>query len=203
MVEDVNGYFLMGSINWKYIVKVWPLFSAKSTAMKHYVKQAKRDFDSNLYTLHIKINDLSLEDSPETITEQVIETAEYLKTETNNVVVSTIIARGEKYREKGKRLSTLLNEVCNEKEITIINHSNINPKRNLNWSKLHCNNYYRSVFVRNIRSFFSDSIWREEWPNSSNIDSSPSLEISDGNVDFSDSVANRFRDIRKLQQNQN
>ena len=100
--------------------------------MKHYVKQAKRDFDPNLYTLHIKINDLSLEDSPETITEQVIETAEYLKTETNNVAVSTIIARGEKYREKGERLSTLLNEVCNEKEITIINHSNINPKRNLN-----------------------------------------------------------------------
>ena len=55
---------------------------------------------------------LSLEDSRETI---VIETTEYLKTETNNVVVSDIIARGDKYKKKSKRLSTLLNEICNEK----------------------------------------------------------------------------------------
>ena len=69
----------------------------------------------------------SLEDSLERV-ERVTETAEYLKTKTNNEVVSNIIARGDKYKQKRGRLSTLLNEACNEKQITIINHSNTNPK---------------------------------------------------------------------------
>ena len=85
--------------------------------------------------------------------ERVNETSEYLKNEASNVTVSNIKARGDKYKEKGERLSTLLNKVCNEKQITIINHSNINPKRHLNRRKLHCNNYGRSDFVRNNRIF--------------------------------------------------
>ena len=58
-------------------------------------------------------------------------------------------------------------------------------------------NYGRSVFVRNIRKFLNDSTWREERHNSGNIDSSPSLEISDDNFAISHSVADKLRDIRK------
>ena len=58
-------------------------------------------------------------------------------------------------------------------------------------------NYGRSVFVRNIWKFLNDSTWREERHNSGNIDSSPSLEISDDNFGISDSVADKFRHIRK------
>ena len=45
--------------------------------------------DLSLYILHIGTNDLSLEESAETIVELVIETTEYLKTQKSNVVVST------------------------------------------------------------------------------------------------------------------
>ena len=44
--------------------------------------------DLSLYILHIGTNDLSLEESAETIVELVIETTEYLKTQKSNVVVS-------------------------------------------------------------------------------------------------------------------
>ena len=64
-----------------------------------------------------------------------------------------------------------------KKQITIINHSNISPKRHLNRSKLQFNNFGRSVFVKNIRNFLSDAIRQEEQQNSGNIDSSPSSEI--------------------------
>lgn len=45
-------------------------------------------------------NDLSLDDSPETMVKQLIETAQCLKTRTNNVLVSNILARGDKYKGK-------------------------------------------------------------------------------------------------------
>ena len=44
--------------------------------------------DLSLYILHIGTNDLSLEESAETIVELVIETTEYLKTQKSNFVVS-------------------------------------------------------------------------------------------------------------------
>lgn len=49
----------------------------------------------------------------------------------------------------------------------------------------------------NIREFLNNSIWREEQHDSANIDSSPSLKISDDNFAFADSVANELRDIWK------
>ena len=79
----------------------------------------------------------------------------------------------------------------------MINHSNINPKRLLNQIKLHFNIYSRSFFVRNIRNFLNNFIWRKKRHNSGKIDSSPSLEISDDNLGFTDGVANKFRGIRK------
>ena len=68
------------------------------------------------------------------------------------------IPRGNKYKEKGEILSKVINEARNKENIPVINHNNINPKRNLNRSKLHFNNYVNSVFVRNIRNFLSNLI---------------------------------------------
>ena len=68
-------------------------------------------------------------------------------------------------------LSTLFNEVCNEKQMAITIPGSI--ERHLNRSKLHFNNYGISVFVRNFRNFLNYLIRREERHNSGNINSSP------------------------------
>ena len=47
---------------------------------------------------------------------------------------------------------------CREEKFPVINHNNINPKRHLNQSKLHFNNYDNSIFVKNI-NFLSNLIW--------------------------------------------
>ena len=71
----------------------------------------------------------------------------------NKIIISNIAPRGGKYKEKGKILSKVINEACHKENIPMINHSNINPKRYLNRSKLHFCNYGNSVFVKNIRFF--------------------------------------------------
>ena len=64
MVKDVDGYLLTGFINRKFIVKVRPFSSAKTIDMEDYRKATKRDSNSDLYTLHVGTNDLSLDDTP-------------------------------------------------------------------------------------------------------------------------------------------
>ena len=58
MVKDVDGYLLTGSINRKFIVKVRPFSSAKTIDMEDYTKPTKRDFNPDLYILHVGTNDL-------------------------------------------------------------------------------------------------------------------------------------------------
>ena len=79
-------------------------------------------------------------------------------TEKNKIIISNIVPRGDKYKEKGEILSKVTNEACHEENIPVINHNNINPKRHLNRSKLHFNNYGNSIFVKNIRNFLSNLI---------------------------------------------
>ena len=135
-----------------------PFSSAETIDMEDYTKPTKRDFNPDLYIIHIGTNDLSLDDTPEVISSRIIDTAKSLMTEKNKVVISNIVPRGDKYKEKGEILSKVLNEACSKENIPVINHNNINPKRHLNRSKLHFNNYGNSIFVKNIRNFLSNLI---------------------------------------------
>ena len=158
MVKDVDGYLLTGSINGNFIVKVRPFSSAKTIDMEDYTKPTKRDFNPDLYIIHVGTNDLSLDDTPEVISSRIIGTAKSVMTEKNKVVISNIVPRGDKYKEKGEILSKVLNEACSKENIPVISHNNNNPKRHLNRSKLHLNNYGNSIFVKNIRNFLSKLI---------------------------------------------
>ena len=63
--------------------------------------------------------------------------------------------RGDKGKEKGEIHSKVIYEACHKENIPVINHSNINPKRHFNWSKLHSNNYGNSAFGKNILNFLT------------------------------------------------
>ena len=155
MVKDVDGYLLTGSINRKFILKVRPFSSAKTIDMEDYTKPTKRDFNPDLYIKHAGTNDLALDDTPEVISSSIIGTAKSLMTEKNKIV---IVPRGDKYKEKVEILSKVLNEAFSKENIPVINHNNIDPKRHLNRSKLHFNNFGNSIFVKNIRNFLSNLI---------------------------------------------
>ena len=52
-------------------------------------------------------------------------------------------------KEKAKNVIQIINNACIQRNIPVINHSNINSKRHLNRSKLHLNGYRKSIFIRN------------------------------------------------------
>ena len=154
MIKDDDSYLLTGSLNGKYIVKIRPFSSTKTSDMEYCIAPTKRDFDPGIYILHVVTNDLTLNDTPEEITELIVNIATTLKTENNTVVISNIVPRGDSKKEKAGLVNKLLVDICEQKEIPLIDHGNISTKRHLNKSKLHLNMRGKSVFVKNLRNFF-------------------------------------------------
>ena len=50
-----------------------------------------------------------------------------MKTE-NKIIFSSIVCRADSFWEKVDEVNAYLEEICDEKDIAIITHSNINPK---------------------------------------------------------------------------
>ena len=100
MVKDVDGYLLTGS-NRKFIVKVRPFSSAKTIGMEDYTKPTKREFNPELYILHVGTNDLLLDDTSEVRSSHIIDTTKSLMREKIKIIISNNVPRGDKYKEKG------------------------------------------------------------------------------------------------------
>ena len=66
--------------------------------MEEYTKPIKRDFNLDLYLLHVRTNKHSLDDTPEVISNCIIDTAKSLLTEKIKVIISNIVPRGDKYK---------------------------------------------------------------------------------------------------------
>ena len=62
----------------------------------------------------------------------------------------------EQFQRKVDEVNVHLKEICAEKDIAIITHSNINPNIHLNKSRLHLNDDCIFVLVRNFKAFLAN-----------------------------------------------
>ena len=74
-----------------------------------------------------------------------------MKTENNTVVISNIVLRGDSKNEKTEAVNKVLVDICEQKQIPLVDHGNINTKRHLNKSRLHFNAHGKPVSVKNLR----------------------------------------------------
>ena len=100
MVKKIDGYLLTSSINHRYIVKVRPFLSAKTIDMVDYIKPTQRDFNPDVYLLHVGTNDLSSNKSPEQISLDILNLANSLKLDSNTIIVSSIVPRNDENKKK-------------------------------------------------------------------------------------------------------
>ena len=84
------------------------------------------------YILYVGTNNLSLDDTPEVISSRIKDTAKSLMTEEIKIIISNIVAGGDKYKEKGEVLSKVINDAYHEEKNPVINHNSIDPKKHLN-----------------------------------------------------------------------
>ena len=156
MVKITDGYLLTSSVNHKYIVKVRPFVSAKTIDMLDYIKPTKRDFNPDVYLLHVGTNDLPSTKSLEEISMDILNLANSLKLDNNTVIVSNIVPPDVQNKKKADEVNIILEELCNANNVGMISHRNINPKRYLNRSRLHLNDAGLSLFDKSFRNFLNN-----------------------------------------------
>ena len=156
MIKKVGGHLLTSSLKHQYLVKTRPFSTAKTIDMYDYIKPTQRDFKPEIFVLQVGTNDLPLNKSPKEISEDIVTLVETMEIENNKIIVSSIVCCPDSSREKIGKVSAHLEEICAEKDIAIITHSNINPKRHLHKSRLHLNDASISVLVRNFKAVLTN-----------------------------------------------
>ena len=121
-----------------------------------YIEPTQRDFNLDVYLLHVETNELSPNKSPEQISLDILNLANSLKLDNSTVIVSSIVPRDNENKKKADEVNIILEELCYENNVGMILHRNINPKKHLNRSRLHLNDDCVSLFVRNSNVFLDN-----------------------------------------------
>ena len=137
-------------------MKVRPFFLAKTIDVVDYIKPTQRDSNPDVYLLHVGTNELSSNKSPEQISLDILNLANYLKLDNNTVIVASVVPHDDENKKEVDEVNIMLEELCKANNVGMISHRNINTKRHLNRSRLHLNDAGISLFVRNFRDFLNN-----------------------------------------------
>ena len=137
IVKHINGYDISRQIeNCRVYVKGFP--GAKTECMKDYAQPTRRENPDHIL-IHVGTNDLPSRRQPDVIAEDIIQLALKLKTNSCDVSISNIVTRNDQYKKKASAVNDKLKNLCKEKNLHYIDHSNSIDTRHLNGSKLHLN----------------------------------------------------------------
>ena len=157
LIKKIDGYLLTKSINHKFLVKVRPFTTAKTTDVHDHLKPTLQDFNLDLFIIHVGTNDLPLNKTTNKKAEEIVNLAKSVKKPSSNIVISDIITRKDGHKTKADEVNKILEEICGKKDIPLIRNNNTHLKRHLNRSRLHLNDTGVSVLVRNFQTFLTIS----------------------------------------------
>ena len=123
--------------------------------MKHYVKPTREKQPAQII-IHVGTNDLPGQKNSDKIANETAEYANSIKTSENGVVVSSIVSRKDRFNNKPKEVNENLKDKCEEHNLQLIQHHNINLFRQTNEKGLHLNNYGDKQLTRNFTSFIEN-----------------------------------------------
>ena len=107
--------------------------------------------------MHSGTNDLKGDRSPEEIARDIINLTTCCKTQTNKVILSSIVPRYGNLNEKATRVNNCLKKECEARNICFIDHRNISSRHNCNRSGLHLNYSGMKKLIENILFFLCKS----------------------------------------------
>ena len=117
--------------------------------MKSYIIPAKK-YENNLAIIHCGTNDLRENKNAEQIAKNIIELATDMKTNNNNIMVSGIIHRNDKWNQKAMEVNSFLKSFCLNCKFYFIDNTNIAKDTHLNSSGLHLNHKGTYILGSNL-----------------------------------------------------
>ena len=130
---------------------------AKIRDMQDYVKPTIRESPDQII-VHVGTNDLASNKRLEQIADSIIGVATSLKSDTCDVLVSSITVRNDQHRKKVAEVNIVLKELCKEKKLYYINHEKKITVKHLNGSKLHLNKKGTSILLNTFIESISNAL---------------------------------------------
>ena len=128
---------------------------AKTEDTNYYIKPTQEKQPVQII-IHFGTNDLRGNKNSDEITNKIVEFKNSIKTGENNVVVSSIASRKDRFNNKAKEINENLKDIFEEHNLQLMQHHNINPLRHINAKGLHLNNYGDKQLTRNFTSFIEN-----------------------------------------------
>ena len=160
MIKHTNGWEIARKLkaNCKVYAKAFP--GATTQCMMDYMKPSIRAKSDHII-LHVGTNDLQSNATPSEIAEKVTSLAWEMKSNKCDASISAIIIRTDKpdLNKKGNEVNNALKEMCEEKNIFLIDYSKKLKASHLNSSRLHLNRkgdqILGNIFLQHILKIFN------------------------------------------------
>ena len=116
------------------------------------------------FITHVETNDLISDQDPETTARNIVEVANNSKTDTNKVLISSIVPRRDNLNGKGRQVNTFLKKFCMENDLiyvnqTILNLDSIATLQLQTLQRQHCNHHVNKQKL-NITSSINQMVIR-------------------------------------------
>ena len=147
IVKDCKPYKMKHKLPQNEKLYIKSFSGATIEDMVDYAKPTVRR-KPDLIILHAGSNDLRSEKTSDNISSDIMRLALQLKTDINDVMVSSITSRADSYNAKGAEVNSKLKIECERYNLMFIDHSNISADKHLNGSGLHLN-YKGTVTLAN------------------------------------------------------
>ena len=141
----MDGNYLI--ITKKVVVKH---FSGSTTEdIMTYIKPLlKRNPDR--FIIHVGTNDLRSNQDPKTIAKNIVELANNSKTDTNKVLISSIVPRRDNLNGKGRQVNIFLRKFCMENDFVHVNHDNVKTQQHCNYDGIHLSTLGSKILADNF-----------------------------------------------------
>ena len=133
MVKNIYGPSYSDN---KSKVFVKSISGAETKCMKSYIIPTV-ELEHDEIVIHYGTNDLKRQEQSEEIAYEIANLALSIKSKKNEVVVSGITPRKDRFRDKAKETNECLLAICASRNIRFINHGNIDTRTHINRRGLH------------------------------------------------------------------
>ena len=104
----------------------------------------------NNVILHCCTNDIKTPADPEQIAENIINFTKSIKTDKNNIIISSLTPRNDQLNKKAKEVNEVFTRECNTRNTDVIKLENVNSRKYCNISGLHLNWKGTDTLIENI-----------------------------------------------------
>ena len=152
ILKNAYGNAVLRATKFEKHVIVKHFSGAKVDDMKHYMKLTDEKSPAQII-FHIRTNDLVTNEVSNEIANEIVQLAKSAKTDKNKVTIPSLVPIKDKLNARAKDVNTFLKEKCEESNIDLISHFNINPHCHTNARGLHLNNYGDRELTKNFLNY--------------------------------------------------